>query len=228
MPCCARRARVRGLTQGETVRYNPPPTWPTAPEGWQPPPGWEPDPSWPAAPEGWQLWVEDEDEDGAEEAALAAAHRAQAVKTFWIGVGVFVAGAISTIVASGSSGGIIWYGGMIFGAILLFRAVTAYRASRSAGGAALGAQGKGLAVAGVVACLVVGGVAVSMWAESESLEPTAGSCWKVDGEQAVLIGCSHAHDFRAVQVVKDEAQCPQTAVGWVEGDGTDLVCLAED
>ena len=41
------------------TRFNPPPGWPPAPEGWTPPPGWNPDPSWPAAPPGWQLWLDD-------------------------------------------------------------------------------------------------------------------------------------------------------------------------
>lgn len=41
------------------ARFNPPPGWPPAPEGWTPPPGWNPDPSWPAAPPGWQLWLDD-------------------------------------------------------------------------------------------------------------------------------------------------------------------------
>jgi hypothetical protein len=38
-------------------RFNPPPGWPTPPEGFVPEPGWQPDPSWPAAPPGWQFWV---------------------------------------------------------------------------------------------------------------------------------------------------------------------------
>lgn len=38
-------------------KFNPPPGWPSQPEGWQPPPGWTPDPSWPPAPPGWQFWV---------------------------------------------------------------------------------------------------------------------------------------------------------------------------
>jgi hypothetical protein len=41
------------------LRYNPPPGWPPAPEGFSPPPGWQPDPSWPPPP-GWQLWVNDD------------------------------------------------------------------------------------------------------------------------------------------------------------------------
>lgn len=41
------------------LRYNPPPGWPPAPEGFIPPPGWQPDPSWPPAPAGWQLVVDD-------------------------------------------------------------------------------------------------------------------------------------------------------------------------
>lgn len=208
------------------MRYNPPPTWPAAPEGWQPPPGWEPDPSWPPAPEGWQLWVDDEGTQ--DEQPAAAADRGPVVKMFLIGVGVFLAGAISTIVASGSGGGVIWYGGMIFGALLLFRSFMAYRASRSAGAAALGTQGKAVAAVGLVACLGVGGFAVSSWAEAESLTPTTGSCWKLDGEEVALVPCSRAHDFKAVAVVKEEAQCPASMVGWVEGDGSDLVCLAND
>jgi len=42
------------------MRFNPPPGWPTPPEGWSPPTGWTPPPAWPAAPEGWQLWLPDE------------------------------------------------------------------------------------------------------------------------------------------------------------------------
>lgn len=41
------------------IRFNTPPGWPPAPEGWLPPAGWQPDPSWPAPPEGWQLFVDD-------------------------------------------------------------------------------------------------------------------------------------------------------------------------
>lgn len=40
-----------------SYRFNPPPSWPQPPEGWEPPPDWQPDPSWPAPPEGWRLWV---------------------------------------------------------------------------------------------------------------------------------------------------------------------------
>ncbi|MFJ2298982.1 excalibur calcium-binding domain-containing protein [Oerskovia paurometabola] len=42
-----------------TVRFNPPPGWPTPPEGWTPDPHWTPDPRWPAKPADWPLWVED-------------------------------------------------------------------------------------------------------------------------------------------------------------------------
>ena len=40
-------------------RFNPPPGWPPAPQGWVPPPGWQPPPDWPAPPPGWPLWVDD-------------------------------------------------------------------------------------------------------------------------------------------------------------------------
>lgn len=39
------------------LRFNPPPGWPTPPDGWVPPAGWAPDPAWPDPPEGWELWI---------------------------------------------------------------------------------------------------------------------------------------------------------------------------
>lgn len=42
-----------------TMRYNPPPNWPTPPAGWAPPPGWQPDVSWGPPPAGWKLWADD-------------------------------------------------------------------------------------------------------------------------------------------------------------------------
>lgn len=40
-------------------RFNAPPGWPAAPQGWTPPNGWTPDPTWPPAPDGWQFWVQE-------------------------------------------------------------------------------------------------------------------------------------------------------------------------
>jgi hypothetical protein len=40
-------------------RFNPPPGWPAAPEGFVPQPGWQPDASWPPVPPGWSLWIDD-------------------------------------------------------------------------------------------------------------------------------------------------------------------------
>ena len=52
------------------LRFNPPPGWPPAPEGFTPIPGWQPDPSWPPPPAGWQLWVsEDQPPAGLSQAA---------------------------------------------------------------------------------------------------------------------------------------------------------------
>ena len=38
-------------------RFNPPPGWPTPPDGFNPPPDWQPDPAWPPAPYGWPFWI---------------------------------------------------------------------------------------------------------------------------------------------------------------------------
>ncbi|MEE2570689.1 hypothetical protein V1638_14985 [Pseudarthrobacter sp. J64] len=40
-------------------KFNPPPNWPAAPDGWVPPADWQPDPAWGPLPEGWQLWIDD-------------------------------------------------------------------------------------------------------------------------------------------------------------------------
>ena len=45
------------------MRFNPPPGWPTPPEGWTPPPGWKPDPAWPTPPSGWHLFVPDDESE---------------------------------------------------------------------------------------------------------------------------------------------------------------------
>ncbi|WP_029290362.1 hypothetical protein [Cellulomonas sp. HZM] len=156
-------------------------------------------------------------------------YRKHAVRSFLIGVAVFLGGAISTIVASGKNGGIIWWGGMLFGVVLFVRAFTSYRDYRKAGGERLAPPLTAVAALGLVGCLAVGGFAVTKLVEAESLSPTAGSCWDgADGDQLALVPCSSGHDFKATQVVKDENDCPADAVAWVEGDGSDRLCLVED
>lgn len=41
-------------------KFNTPPGWPPAPEGWLPTEGWAPDPSWPKPPRGWKFVVPDD------------------------------------------------------------------------------------------------------------------------------------------------------------------------
>jgi Domain of unknown function (DUF4190) len=54
------------------LRFNPPPGWPPAPEGFVPPPGWQPDPAWPPPPPGWVFWTPDDAQDAPEPAGQAA------------------------------------------------------------------------------------------------------------------------------------------------------------
>lgn len=51
-------------SRASSMRFNPPPNWPTVPSGWVPPAGWEPDPRWGPAPAEWPLWVGDEVKPG--------------------------------------------------------------------------------------------------------------------------------------------------------------------
>lgn len=41
------------------MKFNSPPQWPAAPEGWFPEPGWTPDNSWPQPSKDWAFWVND-------------------------------------------------------------------------------------------------------------------------------------------------------------------------
>lgn len=47
---------VVAVTVRPKRRWRPPPGWPPAPPGWEPPFGWEPDPSWPPPPADWEWW----------------------------------------------------------------------------------------------------------------------------------------------------------------------------
>jgi len=211
------------------MKLNPPPNWPTPAEGWPTDPSWTPDPSLPEPPPGWQLWVDD-DAPVAGETTEGVRHHKQAVGTFWFGVLLFLGGAISTYIASGKNGGIIWYGGMIFGAILLFRAFAAYRSSRKEGAPALGVLGKVVAVVGIVACLGTGITAVSALIGAETVADGVGSCWTVDDEDvAVPVSCDDEHQFKAVSEAPAAEQCPEESASYLEGeDGENVLCIVED
>lgn len=47
------------------ARFNPPPGWPPAPDGWLPPDGWQVPADLPAPPPGWQMVIDDEAPAGA-------------------------------------------------------------------------------------------------------------------------------------------------------------------
>jgi len=208
------------------VKFNPPPNWPAPPEGFTPEPGWTPDPSLPAPPPGWQLWVED-DVALAGETTEGTRHYQQAVTSFWVGVGFFLAGAISTIVTSNSTTGIYWYGGMIVGVIALVRSFNAYRAARKGGAPSLAGAAKVVAVVGLVLVVGSGATAAAAFFGQESLSATAGSCWHIDDEaNALLVSCDDTHEYKAVSVVSDLDQCSDV---YLEGDDAgSYLCLEED
>lgn len=55
-----------------TMRFNPPPNWPTPPPGWRPGPGGKPDPAWDPPPPGWNIWVDESpDAEGAHPSGAA-------------------------------------------------------------------------------------------------------------------------------------------------------------
>ena len=76
-------------------RFNPPPGWPPAPQGWLPPPGWRPPASWPPLPHGWQLVV-DEDQSAAGEDSVRKATNGRSA---WARLGALVVG-LATVVGT--------------------------------------------------------------------------------------------------------------------------------
>lgn len=232
--------------------WTPPPGWqpdvanlPPLPVGWQ---LWLPDEAAPATPgaastaASWPAYspppsagFPDPASFGSftapsDEAALHA--RRTATRTFWIGVAVLVGATVSTILASGDGGGIIWTGGFIFGVVLLVRAAVAYRGARRAGAPAYSARGWLGAAGGVAACVVAGVVAVASYASPGSVMPHVatgvGSCWVEDGEFLTAVDCGDAHGFTAVQQVDVVDSCPLESTWYVEADDSGFLCLRED
>ena len=167
----------------------------------------------------------------APEEALHA--RRGATRTFWIGVAVLVGATVSTILASGDSGGIIWTGGFIFGLVLLIRAVVAYRGARRLGAPAYSARGWLGAAGGLVACVAVGAVAVVSYASPGTVLPHVatgvGSCWnQADDEYLEAVDCGDPHAFLAVEQVAVLDSCPVEAAWYVEADDSGYLCLRED
>lgn len=238
--------------------WNPPPGWqpdlaslPPVPVGWQ---LWLPDDApapapagtWPAAPAAGQVLPAPAYPapatfpqpttfgsllGHAPEEALHA--RRGATRTFWIGVAVLFGATVSTILASGDSGGFIWTGGFVVGLGLLIRAVVAYRAARRLGAPAYSARGWLGVAGGLAACLAVGVVAVVSYASPGTVLPHVatgvGSCWnQADDEYLEPVDCGDAHAFLAVEQVAVLDSCPVEAAWYVEADDSGYLCLRED
>jgi hypothetical protein len=159
--------------------------------------------------------------------ALAA--RRGAAQTFWIGLGVVLLGAGSLVVAlARRSGGVVWTGGIVFGAIIIFRAITGYVRARRAGAPGYGARGWLAVVGGFVgtgalvgvAFLVAGGLPGGMSASQ------LGTCWQ-GSYMLEQVSCSDDHDYRVVQVVDDLDDCPASVEDYLE-DGDSYLCLSPE
>jgi len=207
------------------MKFNPPPNWPAPPEGFTPGPEWTPDPNLPAPPPGWQLWVED-DAVLPGETSEGVRHHQQAVRSFWIGVGVFVAAALVTGF-SAKSGGFLWYGGLIVGVIAIIRSIASYVSSRKEGAPALSGAAKGVAAVGILAVVGTGIFAASSFYEAETMNTNVGSCWDATDEQnAVVTSCDGDYDFKAISEVSDPADCP-SELYFDASDGDGILCLEE-
>ncbi|MGV8979300.1 MAG: hypothetical protein ACOH17_14780 [Cellulomonas sp.] len=247
------------------MRYNPPPTWPSPPVGWEPPAGWQPELAWPAAPAGWAFWVPEPGEAvlppvgfadptvpawdprtvraaagpvAAVSEANAAATRRTAWTLFLIGVAAFLLGAGSAILAArSSSGGTVWTGGMIVGALFFWRAFSAYRAVPRAGVRA-NPMGRVVVVGALVACVAVGATALFEITRPSGRGTVAGSeavggCWndatgKDGSEMLQPVACSSSHDYVISEIVTDSALCAADSEFSVKLEATRFGCLKAD
>jgi hypothetical protein len=125
-----------------TSRFNPPPGWPTPPEGWQPAPDWQPDPSWPAAPADWQFWLD----DGfpaflGQSAPVRTSSTGRGFR--WLGWAGLAVVALLGLLTGGVSSGLVMAGlyVLVVGVVALARGQVGWArlGSRMAGGLATGA-----------------------------------------------------------------------------------------
>ena len=253
-------------SEDDAMRYNPPPTWPSPPIGWEPPAGWQPELEWPAAPDGWTFWMPEPGEAvvppvgfadptvpawdprsvrGAAAATLTTAAEVNVVATrrtawtlFLIGVVAFLLGAGSAILAARSrSGGTVWTGGMIVGALFFWRAFGAYRAGRT-DGARANPMGRVVVVGALAVCVAVGVTALVQITHASDGSPVAGSdavggCWNdatgKDGTPMLEpVACSSTHTYVISEIVTDSGLCAVDSPYSVQLTSTRFGCLKTD
>ena len=91
---------------GPGYRWNPPPNWPSAPDGWVMPKDWQPDPVWGPAPEGWEFWsLNDKAVSAFSSQASPEQKRTQNKKTLKVVGGILGALVLTVIVGSAIGGG---------------------------------------------------------------------------------------------------------------------------
>lgn len=157
--------------------------------------------------------------------------RRRALAWFAIGDATFVLGCLTAIAASNSdSGGVIWTGGMLVGAIMFWRSFHLYRAVRPAGVPTTGV-GRAVVATGAAACLALGIGALNAMGTPAPTPPAtdAGSCWSDTGGGHVSpVPCQSEHDYRVTSVVSDSSLCPQESQSYVELSPLRLGCLVDD
>jgi hypothetical protein len=154
--------------------------------------------------------------------------RHRALVMFGVGVLVFLAGAVSAIVAArSSSGGWIWTGGMLVGASLFVRSLVEFRRTRTAGPAR--PRSVAVVAVGLLACLGTGVGALVSVVNPAEVPHEAGSCWNVlDGDNIQAVPCSSDHQYKVSQTVDDQATCPQESTFYVKLDSGKVGCLVDD
>lgn len=161
------------------------------------------------------------------DAEVAAAQR-KAMMTFLGGAALFLIGAGSAIFAAQSAGGgLIWTGGMLFGAILFWRAWRMHRAVHSLGGRGTPAS-KVVVGLGAAACAVLGGITLFQYVAPSEAGGASGSCWNdATGGMLQEVSCGAEHQYEVTSWVADPDSCPMSSEFYVEESATRFGCLKE-
>lgn len=226
--------------------WTPHPSWPAAPPGWQfwvedtpaapaegltapdPAPGHLPaDRTFtPTGPGYAPLRAGDPDPGTYPTTPAEPADTRGPLATYYTGLVLALVGAGSLLLSSGPRGGYLLWGALLFGAVLVFRAVAAYRRARAAGAPPLSRPAAVGAAVALVAVLAFTAYAGSRQAATIGLTDDVGSCWQLeDGDELFLVPCSGPHDYVVVDETRDPDACPMTTEGWVESDRGTALCL---
>lgn len=179
----------------------------------------------------------------AEEAAVAGyARRLRGRGSLLVYLGLVLACVVLVVtigILSEGGGGIVWYGGVLLGLLLVWRGIRHWRAARDLGIRTGGLRWAIFGVLALVAASLAAGAGAVYYVGSQSpgavsqpLQPSdVGTCWTraLEGGPSEQVDCtSPKAGYRAISLQVDPQTCPDTGAGYLEFTGQkEVLCLLE-